>query len=100
MTGAGETFLHVPHFFSDVFDLSYEFWGDTEEHDQAIYRSDVTTSSFSAWWLKEGRLQAAFVLNRPDEERELAPQWIKGRQSIEASMLRDSKSPLRQLKAA
>ena len=28
MTGAREWFAHLPYFFSDVFDLSYEFWGD------------------------------------------------------------------------
>jgi len=38
-----------------------------------IYRGDPSTSSFSAWWLKERRLQAVFVMHRPDEERELAP---------------------------
>jgi 3-phenylpropionate/trans-cinnamate dioxygenase ferredoxin reductase subunit len=100
MTGAGETFLHVPYFFSDVFDLSYEFWGDTQGHDQVIYRGDITSSSFSAWWLKEGRLEAAFVLNRPDEERELAPKWIQEHLPLDSKMLRQSNLPLRQLKAA
>src|SRR5207248_2458809 len=100
MTGAREPFVHVPYFFSDVFDLSYEFWGDTQEHDQVIYRGDLSTSSFSAWWLKERRLQAAFVLNRPDEERELAPKWIQDRRALDPNILRDPNHSLRQLQAA
>ncbi len=100
MSGAHEAFVHVPYFFSDVFDLSYEFWGDPQYHDQVIYRGDPSTSSFSAWWLKERRLQAVFVMNRPDEERELAPEWIKDHHTLDPDMLRNKKHPLRQLKAA
>jgi len=100
MTGAREVFVHVPYFFSDVFDLSYEFWGDIQEHDQVIYRGDVGTSSFSAWWLKEQQLQAAFVLNRPDEERELAPKWIQDRRVLDPNILRDLSRSLHQLEAA
>ena len=33
---AGETkpFENIPYFFSDIFDLSYEFWGDTDGAEQ------------------------------------------------------------------
>lgn len=87
LLGEREPFVHVPYFFSDVFDLSYEFWGDTAEADQVVYRGDVGSSSFSAWWLKASRLVAAFVLNRPDEERELAPQWIQEARPFSAERL-------------
>jgi NAD(P)H-nitrite reductase large subunit len=30
MMGKLQPFIHVPYFFSDAFDLSYEFWGDAE----------------------------------------------------------------------
>jgi hypothetical protein len=92
--------VHVPYFFSDVFDLSYEFWGDVERHDKVIYRGDPRTTSFSAWWLKEQRLQAAFVMNRPEEERELAPEWIKHHHTVEPKLLANAEQPLRRLKAA
>ncbi len=29
LSGQPEPFKNIPYFFSDVFDLSYEFWGDT-----------------------------------------------------------------------
>lgn len=95
MTGRYEPFVHVPYFFSDVFDLSYEFWGDTAEADEVVHRGDVATGSFSTWWLKDGRLQAAFVMDRPEEERELAPQWIKSGVRLSAEALADEDEPLR-----
>jgi NADPH-dependent 2,4-dienoyl-CoA reductase/sulfur reductase-like enzyme len=82
LTGTREPFVHVPYFFSDVFDLSYEFWGDPAGHDRVEYRGDVTTREFSTWWLQGARLMAAFVMNRPDQERQLAPEAIKSKQPV------------------
>jgi len=73
LMGQREPFKHVPYFFSDVFDLSYEYWGDSSGADQIVHRGDFSSSSFSVWWLEQQRVVAAFTMNRPDEERELAP---------------------------
>ena len=72
LSGSSEPFKNIPYFFSDVFDLSYEFWGDTDGADRSEYRGDVNTSSFSAWWLKNNKVVAAFAMNRADSERESA----------------------------
>jgi NADPH-dependent 2,4-dienoyl-CoA reductase/sulfur reductase-like enzyme len=74
LSGRPERFENIPYFFSDVFDLSYEFWGDTTGAERTEYRGDVHSTSFSAWWLKGNRAIAAFVMNRPDSEREEASQ--------------------------
>ncbi len=88
MTGQREAFEHVPYFFSDVFDLSYEFWGDTTGATKTIHRGDIENGRFSTWWLAEdGRLLAAFVMNRPEEEREKAPKWIKSGEQLPADWL-------------
>jgi 3-phenylpropionate/trans-cinnamate dioxygenase ferredoxin reductase subunit len=80
LLGDRKPFVHVPYFFSDVFDLSYEFWGDTTGAVRTLYRGDVNSTSFSAWWLDEAnRLVATFAMNRPDEERTSAPQWIEAK---------------------
>ncbi len=94
VTGDRQPFVHVPYFFSDIFDLSYEFWGDSEGATQTVARGDLNTSSFSVWWLKGERLIAAFAMNRPDEEREAAPKWIQSRKAVSAARLAEQKRPI------
>lgn len=74
LSGESEPFKNIPYFFSDVFDLSYEFWGDTAGAERTKYLGDVHSSSFSAWWMKGDKVVAAFAMNRPDSEREAASQ--------------------------
>ncbi|HEV3199304.1 MAG TPA: FAD-dependent oxidoreductase [Bryobacteraceae bacterium] len=93
LMGERTPFVHVPYFFSDVFDLSYELWGDMAEADEVIERGDLASTSFSVWWLKQQRLVAAFTMNRPDEERSAAPRWIESKQRLTAEELRSGKWP-------
>jgi NADPH-dependent 2,4-dienoyl-CoA reductase/sulfur reductase-like enzyme len=88
--GERKPFSHVPYFFSDVFDLSYELWGDSEGATQTFARGDLNSSSFSVWWLKQGRLVSAFAMNRPDEERQAAADWVKARQLVSPERLADN----------
>jgi NADPH-dependent 2,4-dienoyl-CoA reductase/sulfur reductase-like enzyme len=92
LLGKREPFVHVPYFFSDVFDLSYEFWGDPSQADRIVHRGDLDTRSSSIWWLSQDRLVAAFVMNRPDEEREIPPELIRSKQPLSAARLRDAAS--------
>ena len=92
--GDRNPFRHVPYFFSDVFDLSYEYWGDSSGADQVIHRGDVSSNSFSTWWLRQQRVVAAFTMNRPDEERSAAPQWIESGQSVSPNKLKDASQPI------
>lgn len=94
LMGERAPFRHVPYFFSDVFDLSYEFWGDTSGADQSVQRGDPGSNSFSVWWLRERKLIAAFAMNRPDEEREVAPKWIENRPVIVAAKIEDELAPM------
>jgi NADPH-dependent 2,4-dienoyl-CoA reductase/sulfur reductase-like enzyme len=94
ITGERQPFVHVPYFFSDVFDLSYELWGDSAGATQAVIRGDVHSSSFSVWWCKDSRVISAFVMNRPDEERQLAPEWIKSKKQIAPALLAEPNRPI------
>jgi NADPH-dependent 2,4-dienoyl-CoA reductase/sulfur reductase-like enzyme len=87
-------FKHVPYFFSDVFDLSYEYWGDSSGADQIVYRGDFSDKSFGVWWLHKSAVVAAFTMNRPDEERDAAPKWIESRQMVSAGRLKDLSQPI------
>jgi NADPH-dependent 2,4-dienoyl-CoA reductase/sulfur reductase-like enzyme len=93
MAGERKPFIHVPYFFSDVFDLSYEYWGDASEVEDNVVRGDIEHASFSVWWIQDGHPVAAFVLNRP-EERELAARWIESKQQISVDRLANNNLPL------
>lgn len=94
LMGRREPFRHVPYFFSDEFDLSWEFWGDTEGADSIIHRGDLEGAKFSVWWLRGKRLVAAFVMDRPDDERDAAQRWIETGQDVDADLLKDADRPL------
>ena len=87
LSGERAPFVHVPYFFSDVFDLSYEFWGDPSGAEEIVSRGDLASSSFSVWWVRQGRLVAAFTMNRPDEERDAAPRLIQSKEPASADTL-------------
>jgi NADPH-dependent 2,4-dienoyl-CoA reductase/sulfur reductase-like enzyme len=87
LLGERAPFVHVPYFFSDIFDLSYEFWGDPSGAEEVVERGDLSGSSFSVWWLRHGSLVAAFTMNRPEEEREAAPRLIQSREPVSAHTL-------------
>jgi 3-phenylpropionate/trans-cinnamate dioxygenase ferredoxin reductase subunit len=90
--GKLQPFIHVPYFFSDVFDLSYEFWGDADGHDQVVYRCDMEEKQLSVWWLKNQKLCAALIMNRPEEEREFAPRWILRRPRLNPKALQHTRN--------
>ncbi len=92
LTGERERFVHVPYFFSDVFDLSYEFWGDPAGADEVVERGDLSSTSFSVWWLAQERLIAAFAMNRAEEEQQAAQRWIAARQRVSGENLRSAAS--------
>jgi len=94
LTGERVPFVHVPYFFSDVFDLSYEFWGDTAGASEVVERGDLNSTSFSVWWLKQGHLTAAFTMNRPDKEREAAPRWIESKKPVHAADIKADSWPI------
>jgi hypothetical protein len=73
-----------------VFDLSYEYWGDSSGADQIVHRGDLSSKSFSVWWLRKKRVVAAFTMNRPEEERDVAPKWIQNKQAVSGAKLQDT----------
>src|ERR1700757_446360 len=100
LMGEKTPFRHVPYFFSDVFDLSYEYWGDSADADQVVHRGDMSTNSFSVWWLYQQRVVAAFTMNRPDEERNAAPKWIESGRVVSPKKLADASQSISTAPAA
>lgn len=94
MLGDRQPYEELPYFFSDVFDLSWEYWGDQTQADRVVYRGDVDSGSFSAWWLRDRRVVASFVMDRPDDERDGAQALIRSRREVDPERLADESRPV------
>jgi NADPH-dependent 2,4-dienoyl-CoA reductase/sulfur reductase-like enzyme len=76
MLGERIAFESVSRFFSEIFDLTFEFVGDSSEADETILRGSIEEQSFSVLYLKDDILQATFLLGREPAEREAAEKLI------------------------
>ncbi|MCL5292856.1 MAG: NAD(P)/FAD-dependent oxidoreductase [Actinobacteria bacterium] len=87
MLGHGISYNMVSYFFSDIFDFSYEFLGDNRDADSIIFRGSFDDLAVTAFYLKDNRLKAAFLLGRVPEERHKVESVIKSKK--EAGRYRD-----------
>ena len=62
-----EPFDHVAMFFSDVFDLSFELYGDLHEHDEVIVRGNVEDHHALAMFLRDDVLTAGLAIGQDKE---------------------------------
>jgi 3-phenylpropionate/trans-cinnamate dioxygenase ferredoxin reductase subunit len=97
MLGEREPYVRVPYFYSDVFDLSWEYWGDRSLGERVVYRGEVQSGSFIAWWLREEEVVAAFALGRPHDEGKIIKQLIQDHGRVEPETLTDQSRPLADL---
>jgi 3-phenylpropionate/trans-cinnamate dioxygenase ferredoxin reductase subunit len=100
MLGRRKEFQSVPYFFSDMFDLSWEFWGDPGGAHMAITRGSFEDASIGVWWVRDEHLIAAFLLNRSEAEREIAQHLTGQALPFAENMLEDdNKQAFRALNA-
>lgn len=83
MLGSKVYYNEVSYFFSDVFDLSFGFLGYTKDTNERIIRGSFTDQSFTVYYLRDGILSGAFLLNRPNSEEEVARNLIQNRANLE-----------------
>ena len=63
MLGTGDAYERVPYFFSDQYDLGMEYSGYAPSWDQVVFRGDVASREFIAFWMKGGRVLAGMNVN-------------------------------------
>ncbi len=65
MPGAEEPYARLPYFFTDRYDLGSEYVGSLgpDGYDQVVFHGDVPGRSFTAFWLKDGRVVAGMHVN-------------------------------------
>ena len=70
MAGADEAYRYVPFFWSDVFELSFEFVGDPAAESK-IVQGTLQSGSFVVEYRDHDRLCGALLAQRPSEERDV-----------------------------
>lgn len=79
---------HLPYgecayYFSDIFDLSFEFFGNMKGVDKRIFRGSLAEKSFSVFYLHNDVTRAYFTMHRPPEETKAAESLILHRVNID-----------------
>ena len=88
MLGKQASYDEIPYFFSDQYEASMEYSGYATEWDEVVFRGDVASREFIAFWLKDRRLIAGMNMNVwdvSDPIREL----IRSRRRLDPRQLAD-----------
>lgn len=96
MAGDMAPYATVPYFFSDMFDLSFEAWGDISEWDRILERGSLEQRSFAFYYFREGKAVGVISSGRPTSERAPMKNVIAMRMDYQdvATVLRDQTSGL------
>lgn len=96
MAGKLKTYASVPWFWSDQYELKLKMVGLSEGYEQLVLRGEPASDSFSALYLKDGRVLAADTVNRPQDF--LAAKRLVAEQiAVTAAQLADDSAPLKEL---
>lgn len=96
ITGRPVPQASAPWFWSDQYDLKLQMVGLSDGYDELVIRGKMETSSFIAFYLKQGQVIAADSVNRPGEF--MAAKRIIGEQmKIAPARLADESIPLKSL---
>ncbi|MDP4507206.1 NAD(P)/FAD-dependent oxidoreductase [Nonomuraea turcica] len=71
MLGQEVAYDAIPYFYTDQYELGMEFSGDIEGYDEIVYRGDVESLEFVAYWLRDSRVIAGMNVNVWDVVEEI-----------------------------
>jgi NADPH-dependent 2,4-dienoyl-CoA reductase/sulfur reductase-like enzyme len=99
MAGEQEAYTALPYFFSDLFDLSFEVWGNLNSWDETVLRGSMDEGSFAYYYFDDGTLVGVFSMGRPSKERGPMQDLVKARPTYDqvADQLRDESVELETL---
>ncbi|HVJ57779.1 MAG TPA: FAD-dependent oxidoreductase, partial [Terrimicrobiaceae bacterium] len=85
MLGERQSWRTVSYIFSDVFDVTFNVVGSTEEADERVVRGSVKDQSLSVLYIQNERLRGAFLLDQSLVEAKAAGALIANRSNIAAT---------------
>jgi 3-phenylpropionate/trans-cinnamate dioxygenase ferredoxin reductase subunit len=79
MAGDERPYRTLPYFFSDLFDFSYEVWGDLTTWDQTVLRGSIEEGSFALYYFDQGNMVGVLTAGRPGKERKPMQALVRAR---------------------
>lgn len=79
MAGEEKAYTALPYFFSDLFDLSFEVWGNLNSWEETVVRGSLGKGKFATYYFDEGRLVGVLSVGRPSSERKPMQELVKAR---------------------
>ena len=98
LLGAAKGYDRIPYFYSDQYDLGMEYTGYATNWDEVVFRGDVESKEFIAFWVADGRVVAGMNVNAWD----VAPtieRLIRSGDPVDIARLTDRAAPLDDLVA-
>ncbi|MCZ1002341.1 hypothetical protein O1M63_36885 [Streptomyces mirabilis] len=97
VTGSLQPYTAIPWFWSDQYDVKLQTTGLSTGYDEVVIRGTTETGrSFAAFYLKDGLVRAADVVNSP-RDFTAARKLVTARARVTPEALRDLSVPLKQL---
>lgn len=94
MLDRAEPYNPIPSFWSDQYAYNLEYRGHAEDWDGIVFRGRTNDASFSAFYLKNGAVQAVCSVNRRKEN--YAARLLIGKR-VEPQLLQDDASDVKQI---
>jgi 3-phenylpropionate/trans-cinnamate dioxygenase ferredoxin reductase component len=96
LAGKPKVYDSVPWFWSDQYDLKLQMTGLSHGYDQFVLRGSMENRSFTAFYLREGRLIACDAVNRAQEFM-VAKRMVGAYKPFDPAALADETVPLKAL---
>jgi 3-phenylpropionate/trans-cinnamate dioxygenase ferredoxin reductase subunit len=96
MLGDTAPYGELPYFFSDQYDAGMEYSGLNAPSDEVVFRGDVASGEFVAFWLHDGIVTAGMNVNVWDVNEHVQA-LIRSRKQLDVAALTDPDTPLESL---
>jgi 3-phenylpropionate/trans-cinnamate dioxygenase ferredoxin reductase subunit len=98
MLGGDVVYDPVPYFFTDQYDLGMEYSGHVEPggYERVVFRGDVASREFIAFWLADGRVLAGMNVNVWDVADDIG-RIVRSGAQVDPARLADPGVPLAEL---
>ncbi len=96
MLGGDKTYVAMPWFWSDQYELKLQMVGFSADGDQQVVRGSKAENQFAVFYLKDGKVVAADAVNSPKEF--MVCKQLIGK-AVDTTILADADADLKQLLA-